>query len=178
MRGLLLVDLQRDYFPDGAYPLVGADLAVARAGEVLAAFRERGEPVVHVQHHWDAPEATFLRPGTPGAELHEAVAPVPPEPVVTKAEPNSFVGTGLEELLRQNGIDDLVVAGMMTSMCVDSTVRAAVDLGHEVTLVHDACAAPDLDFAGDQVDGATVHRAFVAALSGGYATVVAAADLH
>jgi nicotinamidase-related amidase len=61
---------------------------------------------------------------------------------------------------------------MMSSMCVDATVRAAVDLGFAATVVHDACAAPDLEFAGNVVGGETVHAAFMAALSDGYATVI------
>jgi nicotinamidase-related amidase len=63
---------------------------------------------------------------------------------------------------------------MMTSTCVDSTVRAAADLGFEITLAHDACAAPDLEFNGVTVPGATVHAAFVAALADDYATALAA----
>src|SRR5438132_1066245 len=71
----------------------------------------------------------------------------------------------------------LVVAGMMSSMCVDATVRAAVDLGFSATVIHDACAAPDLEFGGDTIPGRTVHGAFMAALSGNYATLVAADDV-
>jgi nicotinamidase-related amidase len=70
-----------------------------------------------------------------------------------------------------------VVAGMMSSMCVDATVRAAVDLGFTATVVHDGCAAPDLQFRGDDVPGASVHAAFMAALADGYATVVSADEL-
>jgi nicotinamidase-related amidase len=66
---------------------------------------------------------------------------------------------------------------MMTSMCVDATVRAAADLGFEVTVVHDACAAPDLDFGDTHVPGAQVHAAFVAAMADGYAAAVSADEL-
>jgi nicotinamidase-related amidase len=67
---------------------------------------------------------------------------------------------------------------MMSSMCVDATVRAAADLGFGVTVVHDACAAPDLEFQGTQVDGRTVHATFMAALDGNYAQLVAADDVE
>jgi nicotinamidase-related amidase len=176
-RGLLIVDIQRDYFPGGAHPLVEPEAAAAAAQRVLEAFRSAGEPVVHVQHVWDSPDATFMRPGTDGVEIHPAVAPADGEPVIEKAAPNSFVGTGLEDELRSRGIDELVVAGMMSSMCVDATVRAAVDLGFDATVVHDGCAAPDLAFGEIEVPGAAVHAAFMAALSDGYATVVSAKDL-
>jgi nicotinamidase-related amidase len=97
--------------------------------------------------------------------------------VLQKAQPNGFLGTGLEDELRSRDIDELVVAGMMSSMCVDATVRAAVDLGFNTTVVHDGCAAPDLAFGEVKVPGAAVHAAFMAALSAGYATVVSAKEL-
>jgi nicotinamidase-related amidase len=176
-RGLLVIDIQRDYFPGGAYPLVGPEAAAEKAREVIDSFRSQALPVVHMQHVWDAPEATFMRPGTDGVEIHPLVAPTDGETVLQKTEPNSFVDTPLQSELSARDVDDLVVVGMMTSMCVDSTVRAAADLGFEVTVVHDACAAPDLAFGGQEVPGATVHAAFVAALADSYATVVSAADL-
>jgi len=64
--------------------------------------------------------------------------------VITKTEPNGFVGTDLAEVLERLGVDHLHVVGMMTSTCVDATVRATTDLGQNVTLVHHGCAAPDL----------------------------------
>jgi nicotinamidase-related amidase len=175
-QALLIIDIQNDYFPGGAYPLVEPEAAAAAARRVLDAFRAEGRPVVHVQHVWDAPDAAFMKPGTPGVEIHPDVAPADGEPVVRKAEPNAFLGTGLEERLRGAGIDALVVAGMMSSMCVDATVRAAADLGFAVTLVTDACAAPDLEFEGTTVPGASVHAAFMAALGDGYAALVRADD--
>ena len=75
------------------------------------------------------------------------------------------------------GADELVVAGMMTSMCVDATVRAAVDMGFAVTVAGDACAAPDIDHGDVAVSGDLVHAAFLGALADGYATVVPAEDV-
>ncbi len=66
---------------------------------------------------------------------------------------------------------------MMSSMCVDATVRAAADLGFAVTVVHDACAAPDLAFAGEPIPGRSVHGAFMAALDGNYARLTSAEEL-
>jgi nicotinamidase-related amidase len=176
-RTLLIIDIQRDYFPGGAYPLVEPEAAAASAREVLDSFRAANDPVIHMKHVWDAPEAEFMRPGTEGIEIHPAVEPEDGELVLEKASPNSFVGTKLEEELRKFASDDLVVAGMMSSMCVDATVRAAADLGFSPTVVHDACAAPDLEFNGVDVPGAAVHAAFMAALADGYAEVTSAAEL-
>src|SRR6476469_3925632 len=109
-RALLIVDIQNDYFPGGRFPLVGPEDAAAAASRVLARFRASGEPVVHVQHVCDAEDAAFFQPGTPGIEIHGKVAPAEGEPVVQKELPNAFLGTGLEERLRGDGIEELVVA--------------------------------------------------------------------
>ncbi len=175
-RGLLIIDVQRDYFPGGAFPLSEPEAAAEAAGRVLQHFRDAGEPVVHVQHQ-GAPEGGFLVRGTPGTAFHPAVEPAEGELVVEKAAPNSFLGTELEAELRAQGIDELVVAGMMSSMCVDATVRAAKDKGFGVTVVHDACAAPGLEFGGTEVPGPAVHASFMAALGSAYATLASSAEL-
>ena len=169
-RTLLIIDIQRDYFSGGAYPLVEPEAAAEAARRVLDSFRGAGDPVIHMKHVWDAPDAEFMRPGTEGIEIHPTVAPAEGELVLEKTSPNSFVDTPLEEELKQRDPDELVVAGMMSSMCVDATVRAA-------TVVHDACTAPDLQFNGVDVPGAAVHAAFMAALADGYAEVTSAAEL-
>jgi nicotinamidase-related amidase len=176
-RALLIIDIQKDYFPGGAYPLVEPEAAAGAAGRLLERFRSGGERILHLRHVWDAPDAAFMRPGTDGIEIHPAVAPADGEPVIDKTQPNGFLGTGLEERLRGDGVDELVIAGMMSSMCVDATARAAADTGFAVTVVHDACAAPDLAFEGREVPGAAVHAAFMAALADGYASVVSADEV-
>jgi nicotinamidase-related amidase len=176
-RALVIIDIQQDYFAGGANPLVGPEPAAEAAAKLLVHFRTRDERVIHIQHVWDAPDATFMRPGTPGREIHPLVAPLPGEAVVQKEAPNAFLGTGLEQQLREAGLNDLVVVGMMSSMCVDATVRAAADLGFSVTVAHDACAAPDLEFEGTELPGGLVHAAFMAALVEGYAQVLSSREL-
>lgn len=168
---LLLIDIQNDYFPGGAMTLQGAEEAGARAAELLACFREERMPVYHVRHLSARPGATFFLPGTPGAEIHESVRPRQGEPVTTKHYPNAFRETELLEALRKAGIDRLVIAGMMTHMCVDASCRAAFDLGFRCTVAGDACATRDLDFSGEAVPARQVHAAFLAALNGLYAQV-------
>ena len=173
----MIVDIQNDYFPGGAQPLHEPHAAAAAARELLERFRAAGEPIVHIQHVWDAADAPFMRPGTPGVEINEAVAPLPGERVISKDAPNAFLRTSLERELRERGVDAVVVCGMMTSMCVDATARAAADLGFAVTVVHDACAAPELAFGGISVSAPEVGAAFLAALADGYARVVSADEL-
>ena len=176
-RALVIVDIQDDYFPGGNHPLVRPEEAAAAAARLLARFRASGEQVVHVRHVWDEPDAPFMKPGTPGIEINAAVAPREGETVISKEHPNAFRETPLESVLRDAGADELVVCGMMTSMCVDATVRAAADLGFDVAVAHDACAAPDLVFGERHVPAADVHAAFLAALASGYARVAAADEL-
>jgi nicotinamidase-related amidase len=174
---LLLIDIQNDYFPGGAMELVAADLAAAHAASLLLRFRERAWPVFHVQHLSARPTATFFRPNTPGAEIHPSVLPASGETVISKNFPNSFRETPLLEALRAAEIDKLVIAGMMTHMCVDTTVRAAADLGFACTLAHDACATRDLSFGGQNVPASAVQAAYMAALNGSFANVLSAAEV-
>lgn len=83
-QALLLIDIQNDNFPGGAMELVGSVAAAAKAGLLLHAFRENGIPVLHVQHISARPGAAFFLPGTPGAQIHQSVAPRPDEPVFQK----------------------------------------------------------------------------------------------
>ena len=172
---LLIIDIQNDYFPGGAMELEGADAAGAKAGQALKSFRERKLPVFHVRHLSVRPGSTFFLPGSKGAETHSAVAPHAGEAVIEKNFPNSFRATKLDEQLKGAGVKNLVVAGMMTHMCVDASVRHAADLGYKITLLGDACATRAQKIAGETVPARQVHLAFLAALNGFYAKVI---DCH
>ena len=176
-RGLLPVGIQNDYFTGGAMQLVGMEAAAGKASSLLQVFRDRSEPVVHVRHLSKRPGATFFIPGTPGAEIHPAVEPLPAEPVITKVFPNSFRGTNLDDLLKKQEVGHLVICGAMSHMCIDATTRAAFDLGFKCTVVEDACATRNLAFKGETVPAWAVHGAFMAALQGIYAEVVSAQDV-
>jgi len=174
---LVVIDLQNDYFPGGAFELAGADAAAANARLLLDHFRAKGLPVIHIRHESIRPGATFFLPGTPGADIRPLVAPVPGEPVILKYYPNAFRETGLQAELDSRGVTRLVVVGMMTLMCVDATVRAAFDLGYAVSVAHDACAARPLRFGELDIPAEAVHGAFLAALGMVYAEVAATAEI-
>jgi len=176
-RALIIIDIQNDYFPGGRHELVGPEEAATAARTVLDRFRASREPVIHLQHVWDAPDAAFFAPGTPGVEIHESVRPANGEAVIQKAYPNGFLETDLEAELRAAGAESVVVCGMMTSMCVDATVRAAADLGFECTVVPEACATLDLNFRGAPIPAAQVHGAFLSALSDSYAQLASPDEL-
>ena len=176
-RALLIIDIQNDYFPGGRMELEGADAAAARARQALSAFREKSLPVFHVRHLSVRPGSTFFIPGTAGADIHAAVKPQGSEKVIEKNFPNSFRGTPLDQALKDAGVKELVVAGMMTHMCVDASVRQAADLGYKVTLLGDACATRAQAYGGETVTAKQVHAAFLAALNGFYAKVIPTHEL-
>ena len=100
--GLILVDIQNDYFPGGRMELEGISEAAQKAGELLSAFRESNWPTFHIQHLAVQQSATFFLPDTAGAEIHDSIRPLSEEPVIQKRYPNSFRETGLlEELKKQ-----------------------------------------------------------------------------
>jgi nicotinamidase-related amidase len=176
-QALLIIDIQNDYFPGGAMELVGSPEAGRKAGELLSAFRAMQLPAVHIQHISARPGATFFLPGTAGAEIHPCVAPGGSEPDFRKHYPNSFRDTGLLAFLQQHKITCLVIAGMMTHMCVDTTVRAAFDLGFSCTLAYDASATRDLSFGGQTVAAELVQTAYVAALGALFAKASAVEEI-
>jgi nicotinamidase-related amidase len=176
-RALLIIDMQNDYFPGGKMELEGAEAAAENAAGALEQFRKLGLPVFHVKHLSVRPGATFFIPGTTGVEIHQRVRPREGERVFEKNFPNSFRATELDAALKAADAKELVVAGMMTHMCVDATVRQAADLGYRVTLLGDACATRTQNFNGETIPARQVHAAFLAALNGFYAKVISAREL-
>lgn len=171
---LIIVDLQNDYFASGKWPLVGIEQAAENAASVLAHFRAQSLPVVHIRHEFPSEEAPFFVPGSEGAHIHASVAPQESagEAVILKNSVNAFLNTGLHEHLQAQGIEQLVVVGAMSHMCIDAATRAASDLGYKVTVLQDACATHDQAFNGVTVPAAQVHAAFMAGLGFAYAEVV------
>ena len=174
---LLLIDIQNDYFPGGKMELAGAEEAGRKAAAILQSFRDNQLPIIHIAHESMRPGATFFLPGTDGQKIHDLVQPLEGETVISKNFPNSFLNTPLLEILRQQGVKRLVIAGMMTHMCVDSTTRAAKDHGFHCTLAHDATATRDLAFSDNLVSAPQVQTAFTAALSAICDAVLPAAEV-
>lgn len=169
---LLIIDVQNDYFPGGTMELQGSLEASLKTGKLLDHFRKESMPVIHIQHQSVRPGAVFLVPGTPGAEFHENVKPLDTEKVFKKFFPNSFRSTGLDEYLKENKISTLVIAGMMTHMCVDITVRAAFDLGYQCIVAGDCCATKDLRIDDKSISASDVQNAFLASLNGIFSRVL------
>ncbi len=161
---LLIIDIQKDYFEGGKYPLVNPLDAAKKTYELLQCFRDSGWKHVHVQHISLKPDAAFFVKGDRGSDIHDAVAHYEDEPIVYKHYPNSFRETNLLEMLKSWEIERVVITGMMTHMCVDATARAAADFGFQVIVAEDACATRDLVYNDTTIPTDLVHKSFLAAL--------------
>lgn len=175
-RGLVIVDLQNEYLPNGKLPLTGIESAVANAALVVSHSRNTGVPVFHVRHESDDEGAPIFVKGSSGADIQPAVAPEGDEPVIVKKHINAFRETDLKQQLEAADIQELVVIGAMSHMCIDAVVRVAADMGYPVTVLHDACATLDLKFGGVNVPAAHAHATMMAAFEFGYATVKSVND--
>lgn len=162
---LLIIDVQNDYFPGGKMTLEGTEKASRNIQQILAHFRKNNLPLVHIKHISTNEGATFFLPKTSGAEIHPSVSPSGDEKVIVKHFPNSFRETELLEYLQSKNIKNLVITGMMTDVCVESTTRAAFDLGFNNTIIGDATATRDRELHGNVVKAADVQKSFLAGIS-------------
>lgn len=170
--GLILIDIQNDYFVGGNMELSHMERAADQATKLLSFFRDANLPLFHIQHIATSSTATFFKPNTTGVEINECVLPQHEEIVIKKQFPNSFRDTDLLMNLKRSKVNDLVICGAMSHMCIDATTRAAFDLGFNCIVIEDACATRDLQYKGVTIEAGQVHGAFMAALSALYAKVI------
>jgi ureidoacrylate peracid hydrolase len=168
---LLLIDCQVDFgAPDGAMARQGRDVtaaqaALAKAVALAEAARAGGVPVVFVRLLARPGEGLCVE-GTRGADFIGPL-PLPGEMIVSKSRFSAFTGTGLAEQLRAQGIDTVVLAGLTTECCIQASAWAAFELGFQVTLAADACAAYENE----------LHRHALKALELSGATIASSAEL-
>ncbi len=170
-RALLVVDMQNDYFPGGKMVLVGIEAAAEKVGQLLTMFRTKELPILHIQHLSISPGVTFFLPNSDGVKINPSVAPHEGESVIRKHFPNSFRETTLLEELQSRNINELIVCGAMTHMCIDTTVRAGFDLGLKCIVVADGCATRDLTYGNQTIEAAQVQGAYMASLGAVFAQV-------
>lgn len=170
---LVLIDCQNTY-REGVMQLVGVEDAVREAQRLLHRARDAGIPIFHIQH--DSGTGSPYDVSAPIGRISDEVAPKAGEPVITKHFPNSFIQTDLEQQLRAAGVTDLILAGFMTHMCVNSTTRGAFNLGFRPTVVAAATATRDLPgSSGQVVTAAALQAASLAALGDLFAVIVPSA---
>lgn len=173
---LILIDLQNDYFTGGKCELYNSELAVKKAKIILEYFRKYSLPIIHIKHLNTTmqKEAPYFIPETEGVEIHQLVYPKENENVIIKHTPNSFFQTDLNNELSKKEINNLIVCGMMSHMCIDTTVRHGKLIGYNITVIEDACTSPDLNFKENTINANTVHQVIMASLNGAFANIFTA----
>lgn len=169
---LVIIDAQNTYC-EGVMKLDGVDEALNECKKLLDRFRAAGRPVFHIRH--DAGPGTPYDVSAPIGQIADIVAPIEGEAVITKNYPSSFVQTELDELLKQADVNNLILTGFMSHMCVNSTARGAFSLGYNPTVVASATATRALPskVTGKDIPSEQVHEAALAALSDLPSAVVA-----
>jgi len=170
-KALIVVDMQNDYYIGGKNELTGIKEALDNIVKLINKAHKAGEEVIFIQHiaKKDAP---FFAEGSDGAKLHKDLPIQSQDSIIVKHYPNSFRETNLHQLLQSKNITHLTICGAMTHMCIDTTVRAAFDLGYKINLVANACATKDLSYNGETIEAKYVQASFLAALNGTFCEVV------
>lgn len=166
---LIVIDMQRA-FDDPAWGPRNNPDAERQIARLLAAWRRQDSPIIHVRHRSASPGGRFR---DAAMDFKPEAQPQPGELVIEKSVNSAFIGTDLEQRLRNAGAERIVIAGMTTDHCCSTTARMGANLGFTVTFVADATAtfdrlAPD----GTMIDAATMHRTALASLSGEFADIV------
>jgi nicotinamidase-related amidase len=168
---LLVIDVQEGHNVPG-HGRRNNPNAEENIARLLDRWRASDMPVIHIKHNsrWDHSPFHISHPGN---AIQRFALPLPGEPLIEKSANCAFTGTGLEDRLRRDGIDTLVIVGFVTNHCVESTARMAGDLLFETWVVSDATAAfdragPD----GQTYDADLIHNVSLATLNGEFASVV------
>lgn len=178
-RALILVDFQQGFDDPCWGPRNNPDAETEAAG-LLARWRKAGAPVFHIEHHSTTPGSP-LNPTGGKVDFKPEVTPLQGELVLTKSVNSAFIGTGLEAYLHAANISAITLCGLTTPHCVSTTARMAANLGFDVDLAHDACAAvaanADASWrGGTDPDPEAIHMAALDHLNGEFATIRSAKE--
>ncbi|MCZ8260552.1 MAG: cysteine hydrolase family protein [Beijerinckiaceae bacterium] len=173
---LLPIDFQEGFFSPRMPPLGGS--AFEQQGlALIAAWRSKGWPILHIRHDSAEPGSCF-RPEDPGNALRPGFSPAEGEPLLTKSVNSAFLNTDLDLRLKRIGADGVVAFGISTDMCVSTTVRTGNNLGWRMIVAADACAAfEQKDLDGTVLPAAEIHRFHLATLRNEFATVASTAEI-
>lgn len=163
-QALVIIDVQNDYFSGGKLPLEHPERALNNINQLEEVFQKNKRPIIYIQHIKKTTPANFFEEGTPGVALHSGLYIKNDSVIIEKEYPNSFYHTALMDYLKQNRVEQLIITGMMTHMCVDSTTRAAKEFGFSPILISDATATKGLMIDDEQVSAQNVQLSFLAAL--------------
>jgi nicotinamidase-related amidase len=174
---LIVVDVQRAFDEwEAAGKRRNNPQAVARIADLLSAFRDCRAPIFHIRHQGTRPNSSFL-PGSSGFAVRHEAREREGETVIVKKVNSAFIGTDLEQRLRAQNIERLVICGATTNHCAETTTRMAGNLGFDARLVRDATwtfdrVGPD----GDAHSAQAIHAMTLANLNGEFCRIVTTAE--
>ncbi|UTB80152.1 cysteine hydrolase family protein [Staphylococcus carnosus] len=163
-QALIIIDIQNDYFKGGNMELFKPEAALENVLKLEQRFKKDNQPILYIQHINEDSNAGFFIEGTEGVELRKELNPSEKDDIIVKHYPNSFLDTNLQSKLKELDAEQLVICGMMTHMCIDSTTRAAAELGYQPILIEDATATRSLEYSENKVNAEQVQTIFIAAL--------------
>lgn len=173
---LIIVDVQKA-FDDKKWGERNNLNAEENISKILQLWREKGWSVIHIQHTSDNPSSLFY-PENEGFAIKKIVEPIDEEVIITKKVNSSFIGTNLEEILKGNGIETVVITGLTTPHCVSTTTRMSGNLGFATYLISDATAAFGMKDQNEiYYDAATIHNISLATLHDEFATILTTEQL-
>ena len=161
-RALLVIDVQREYF-EGAFPIRHPVGHLGTILEVMDAANKADIPIVVVRHHQPDPESPVFRKGSEMWQLHDEIESRPRDILVDKQLPGSFTNTGLDQFLKEKGVDTVCIAGYMTQVCCDTTAREAFHRGYKVEFLRDATGTLDVENKAGSVTAEQLHKAILVA---------------
>jgi nicotinamidase-related amidase len=171
---LILIDCQNTY-REGVMKLDNVEPALQQVKKLLVVAREHGVPVFHIQHDGGkgSPYDLTSRLGA----IADEVAPIDGEYVIVKSFPNAFIQTSLDEALRKRSVENIILAGFMTHMCVNSTAHGGFNRGYSVSIVADATATRSLSLnSGKLLPAEQVQEVSIAATRDLYAAIIDSVD--
>ncbi|MAT41396.1 MAG: cysteine hydrolase [Anaerolineaceae bacterium] len=152
---LIIIDAQVNMF-DENFSIFDSDRIINVLSSLIDKAHEKNVPVIYVRNNGDDGEPD--QPGTPGWEIHPSIKPQVDDIVIDKQGPDAFHNTDLAKVLKKQGITDLVIAGMQTEMCVETSSRRAVELGYDVILVEDGHSTFNFDDLNAENEISRVNR--------------------
>ncbi len=170
---LLLVDIQKGFDDESHW---GGNRnnkdAEQKCSKILKKWRALGLPVFHIIHSSQDPNSK-LHKSHPGFEIQDNVKPLTNEPVIIKEVNSAFIGTNLEQILKRQNLNSLVIVGLTTNHCISTTTRMAGNLGFDTILISDATATFDrIGVNGEHFSSEIIHQTTLANLKNEFAEIM------
>ena len=169
-QALVIIDVQNNYFKGGYCQLYNSEGTTIKIKKVIDYFRESKKPIYYIKHDFTISGITEEE-NEKLRSINDIIKPKKDDVIIEKKYPSSFLKTTLKKELDARDIKELVIVGMMSHMCVDTTVRAAMDYGYKVVVLEDGCTTKSLETKSGEVSAEVVHNVFMASLQGYFAEI-------